>query len=47
MIHVKPRNINVCNRAILDEINFQYDHKLLKQGVDLCIEESSSVLLFY
>ncbi|XP_017787957.1 PREDICTED: F-box only protein 39-like [Habropoda laboriosa] len=46
-IHVKPRNVNARNRAILNDINYNYDHKMTEQGVDFRIEDPASVLLFY
>ncbi|XP_078037419.1 F-box only protein 39 [Augochlora pura] len=46
-IHVKPRNVNTRNRGILNEINYQYDHKMMEQGVDFRIEDPASVLMFY
>ncbi|XP_046747074.1 F-box only protein 39-like isoform X2 [Diprion similis] len=46
-IHVKPRNVSSHNRAILDDIGYQYDHKMVQQGVDFCIEDPASVLIFH
>ncbi|XP_076766382.1 F-box only protein 39 [Xylocopa sonorina] len=46
-IHVKPRNVNARNRAILNDINYHYDHKMMEQGVDFRIEDPASVLVFY
>ncbi|XP_076288019.1 F-box only protein 39 isoform X2 [Lasioglossum baleicum] len=46
-IHVKPRNVNTRNRVILNDINYQYDHKMVEQGVDFRIEDPASVLVFY
>lgn len=46
-IHVKPRNVNDKNRAILDDISYQYNHKLLDDGVDFRIEDPASALHFY
>lgn len=46
-IHVKPRNVSVHNRAVLDDIGYQYDHKMSQQGVDFRIEDPASVLIFY
>ncbi|KAH0950529.1 hypothetical protein HN011_001499 [Eciton burchellii] len=46
-IHVKPRNINIQNRAILNNINYQYDRKMHEQGVDFRIEDPTSILIFY
>ncbi|KAK0083707.1 hypothetical protein PV325_008378 [Microctonus aethiopoides] len=46
-IHVKPRNVNTQNRAILDEIGYQYNHKLLNQGIDFRMEDPVSALHFY
>ncbi|XP_017754593.1 PREDICTED: F-box only protein 39-like [Eufriesea mexicana] len=46
-IHVKPRNVNPRNRAILNDINYHYDHKMTEQGVDFRIEDPASVLVFY
>ncbi|CAD1472470.1 unnamed protein product, partial [Heterotrigona itama] len=43
-IHVKPRNVNARNRAILNDINYHYDHKMMEQGVDFRIEDPASVL---
>ncbi|GAB1867493.1 F-box only protein 39 [Camponotus japonicus] len=47
MIHVKPRNINIQNRAILNDINYQYDRKMHEQGVDFRVEDPTSILFFY
>lgn len=46
-IHVKPRNVNARNRAILNDVNYHYDHKMMEQGVDFRIEDPASVLVFY
>ncbi|CAK9820693.1 F-box only protein 39 [Anthophora plagiata] len=46
-IHVKPRNVNARNRAILNDINYHYDHKMMEQEVDFRIEDPASVLVFY
>ncbi|XP_076673554.1 F-box only protein 39 isoform X2 [Andrena cerasifolii] len=46
-IHVKPRNVNARNRALLNDINYHYDHKMMQQGVDFRIEDPASVLVFY
>ncbi|XP_011862558.1 PREDICTED: F-box only protein 39-like isoform X2 [Vollenhovia emeryi] len=46
-IHVKPRNINTQNRAILHDINYRYDRKMHEQGVDFRIEDPTSILFFY
>ncbi|XP_029033537.1 F-box only protein 39 isoform X1 [Osmia lignaria lignaria] len=46
-IHVKPRNVNARNRAVLQDINYHYDHKMMEQGVDFRIEDPASVLVFY
>ncbi|XP_076629000.1 F-box only protein 39 isoform X1 [Colletes latitarsis] len=46
-IHVKPRNVNARNRAVLNDINYHYDHKMMDQGVDFRIEDPASVLVFY
>nr|XP_003703893.2 PREDICTED: uncharacterized protein LOC100883286 isoform X3 [Megachile rotundata] len=46
-IHVKPRNVNARNRAVLHDINYNYDHKMAEQGVDFRIEDPASVLVFY
>ncbi|KAG7213205.1 hypothetical protein KM043_002518 [Ampulex compressa] len=46
-IHVKPRNVSEQNRAVLNEIAYQYDRKMMEQQVDFRIEDSASVLLFY
>ncbi|KAL6265039.1 hypothetical protein P5V15_005130 [Pogonomyrmex californicus] len=46
-IHVKPRNINIQNRAILNNINYQYDRKMHEQGVDFRVEDPTSILFFY
>lgn len=47
MIHVKPRNINIQNRAVLNDINYQYDSKMHEQGVDFRVEDLTSILFFY
>ncbi|XP_072744705.1 F-box only protein 39 [Anoplolepis gracilipes] len=47
MIHVKPRNINISNRAILNNINYQYDRKMHEQGIDFRVEDPTSILFFY
>lgn len=47
MIHVKPRNINIQNRAVLNDINYQYDSKMHEQGVDFRVEDPTSILFFY
>lgn len=44
---MKPRNVNARNRAILNDINYHYDHKMMEQGVDFRIEDPASVLVFY
>ncbi|XP_012285961.1 F-box only protein 39 [Orussus abietinus] len=46
-IHVKPRNVNPQNRAVLDDITYQFDRKMIEQGVDFRIEDPASVLVFY
>lgn len=46
-IHAKARNINIPNRAILNNINYQYDRKMHEQGVDFRIEDPTSILFFY
>ncbi|XP_043274007.1 F-box only protein 39-like isoform X2 [Venturia canescens] len=46
-IHVKPRNANALNRAILREISTQYDNKMVEQGVDFRIEDPASFFVFY
>ncbi|KAG5316229.1 FBX39 protein, partial [Acromyrmex insinuator] len=46
-IHVKPRNVNIQNRAILNDINYRYDRKMHEQGVDFRIEDITSILFFY
>ncbi|XP_012225223.1 F-box only protein 39-like [Linepithema humile] len=46
-IHVKPRNINIQNRAVLNDINYQYDRKMHEQGVDFRVEDPTSILFFY
>lgn len=46
-IHVKPRNINIQNRAILHDINYQYDRKMHEQGVDFRVEDPTSILFFF
>ncbi|XP_020290932.1 uncharacterized protein LOC109858262 isoform X2 [Pseudomyrmex gracilis] len=46
-IHMKPRNINIQNRAILHDINYQYDRKMHEQGVDFRVEDPTSILFFY
>jgi len=46
-IHVKPRNVNIQNRAILNDINYRYDRKMHEQGVDFRIEDPTSILFFY
>lgn len=46
-IHMKPRNINIQNRAVLNDINYQYDHKMYEQGIDFRIEDPTSILFFY
>ncbi|XP_012259460.2 F-box only protein 39-like [Athalia rosae] len=46
-INVKPRNVSTQNRAILDDISYQYNHVMAQQGVDFRIEDSASVLTFY
>ncbi|XP_029663415.1 F-box only protein 39-like [Formica exsecta] len=47
MIHVKPRNINIQNRGVLNDINYQYDSKMHEQGVDFRVEDPTSILFFY
>lgn len=37
-IHVKPRNVNLRNRAVLYDINYQFDQKMMDQGIDFRIE---------
>ncbi|XP_077267790.1 F-box only protein 39 [Temnothorax americanus] len=46
-IHVKPRNINIHNRAVLNDINYRYDRKMHEQEVDFRIEDPTSILFFY
>lgn len=46
-VHIKPRIVNVRNRAILDEINYQYVHKMLEQEVDFRIEDPASIFYYY
>ncbi|XP_014471782.1 PREDICTED: F-box only protein 39-like [Dinoponera quadriceps] len=46
-IHVKPRDINIQNRAVLYEINYQYDRKMHEQGIDFRVEDPTSILFFY
>ncbi|XP_053597293.1 F-box only protein 39-like [Microplitis demolitor] len=38
-IHVKPRNLSLKNRLILDDINYRYGHKLMDRGVDFRIDD--------
>ncbi|XP_034944287.1 F-box only protein 39-like [Chelonus insularis] len=46
-IHIKPKNINTQNRAILDDINYQYHYKMLDQGIDFRIEDPTSAYNFF
>lgn len=46
-IHMKPRNINIHNRSILNDINYQYDREMHEQGVDFKIEDPNAMLFFY
>ncbi|XP_011136148.3 F-box only protein 39-like [Harpegnathos saltator] len=46
-IHVKPRDVNLRNRVVLNDINYQYDRKMHEQGVDFRLEDPTSILFFY
>ncbi|XP_035741815.1 F-box only protein 39-like [Vespa mandarinia] len=46
-IHIKPRIVNIRNRAILDDVNYQYVHKMLEQEVDFRIEDPASFFMYY
>ncbi|KAG8037124.1 hypothetical protein G9C98_004446 [Cotesia typhae] len=38
MIHVKPSSVNLRNRGALDEINYNYNHRMLDRGIDFRID---------
>ncbi|XP_011502114.1 PREDICTED: F-box only protein 39-like [Ceratosolen solmsi marchali] len=37
-IHMKPRNVNMHNQAVLHEIGHQFNHKMIEQGIDFRID---------
>ncbi|XP_044599446.1 F-box only protein 39-like isoform X2 [Cotesia glomerata] len=37
-IHVKPSTVNLRNRGALDEINYNYNHRMLDRGIDFRID---------